>query len=252
MQRIQENELIVGIFLKHSALGTEMLCRLKLHLSRESIDFFPPASLPGGVFLYAYHVIWELIQPAMTIPTDCESIQPYGGVLPFPLFVLTEPPTFRAAPDSFFAPVRHHQRLSRIFIFKTNPIGEILPVRFFLPFIKDGFVTHAVRAFCAHATRPSDVPDRKADRYLCKDLPCRQAVFKTLPVNCIGKFHHRMVRGNKITQQRIEQISSSSSRELLLVIILPAFFRFSKSFLQQQLMKNHVLLLMLKLLNDFS
>ena len=39
-------------------------------------------------FFNAHTMIWELTQPTMMIPIDCESIRQLGGFSPFPLFVL--------------------------------------------------------------------------------------------------------------------------------------------------------------------
>ena len=42
----------------------------------------------GFFFFTARTMIWELTQPAMMIPIDCESIRQHGRFSPFPLFVL--------------------------------------------------------------------------------------------------------------------------------------------------------------------
>ncbi len=67
------------------------------------------------------------------------------------------------------------------------------------------FVTHAARVFQI-MQRDHQANWTGGLTVICTKA-CRQAVFKTLPINRIGKFNHRMVRGNNITQQGFEQIS---------------------------------------------
>ena len=84
---------------------------------------------------------------------------------------------------------------------KLNPSGKILPVRIFKPLIKNGFVTHAARVFQIMQRDHQANWTGGDDRYRAK--ACRQAVFKTLPINRIGKFYHRMVRGKQYHATRV-------------------------------------------------
>ena len=70
---------------------------------------------------------------------------------------------------------------------------------------KNRFVAHAARVFQI-MQRDHQTNWTGGTTVICTKAS-RQAVLKTLPINCIGKFNHRMAWRNYITQQGFEQIS---------------------------------------------